>query len=99
MTKLRAIGLLVLLVLSSPVAAGAQVLAAISGIVTDATGGVIAGATVTARDLETTAVRKTATDGTGRYQLPELAVGAYEVTVAKDGFQTVVRTGLHLTVG
>ncbi len=99
MTKLRAICLLLLLFVSYPGLAGAQVLAAVSGIVTDATGGVIAGASVTATDLETAAVRKTATDSTGRYQLPELAVGAYEVTVAKAGFQTIVRTGIHLVVG
>src|SRR5579864_1595210 len=99
MNPLRALGCLVLLFLACPTPASAQVLAAISGIVMDATGGVVAGAAVTATDLETAAVRKTTTDGTGRYQLPELPVGAYEVTVAKDGFQTVVRTGLHLTVG
>jgi hypothetical protein len=99
MTKPRAICLSLLLLVSYPVLAGAQVLAAISGVVTDATGGVIAGVTVTATDLETSMARKTATDGTGRYQLPELAVGAYAVTVAKDGFQTIVRTGIHLVVG
>ena len=73
--------------------------AAISGVVTDASGAAIPAVTVTANDLETGTVRTTATDTAGRYQLPELAVGAYEVTVAKDGFRTTVRGGIHLVVG
>jgi len=91
--------LLLLLILAYPVRAAAQVLASISGIVTDTNGGLIGTATVTAKSLETAAVREAATDATGRYQLPELPVGAYEVTVAKAGFQTIIRTGIHLVVG
>jgi len=79
--------------------ASAQVSAAISGTVTDATGAAVSAATVTAKDLETAAVRNAATDVAGRYELLELAVGEYEVTVAKGGFQTIVRGGIHLAVG
>ncbi len=82
-----------------PSPAAAQVSAAISGAVTDASGSAVSAATVTAKNLETAAVRGTATDPAGRYQLLELAVGAYEVTVAKDGFRTIVRGGIHLAVG
>src|SRR6266851_2735176 len=88
-----------LLLMAAPSRATAQVSAAISGVVSDASGAAIAAATVAAKNLETGAVRTTATDTAGRYQLPELAVGAYEVTVAKDGFQTTVRGGIHLVVG
>ncbi|MGO9641688.1 MAG: carboxypeptidase regulatory-like domain-containing protein [Candidatus Acidiferrales bacterium] len=73
--------------------------AVISGVVTDATGSAISAATVTAKDLETAAIRNTATDAAGRYELLELAVGAYEVTVTKDGFETIVHGGIHLVVG
>ena len=73
--------------------------AALSGVVADASGAAISAATVTAKSLETAAVRTTGTDAAGHYRLPELGVGAYEVTVAKDGFQTTVRGGIHLVVG
>jgi hypothetical protein len=82
-----------------PAPAAAQVSAAISGVVTDASGLAVSAATVTAKDLETGAVRSAATDTAGRYRLPELAVGAYQVLAAKDGFQTTVRSGIHLVVG
>jgi hypothetical protein len=81
-----------------PAMAAAQTFAAISGVVTDPSAAGISAATVTARHLETTTARTTMTDMAGRYRLPALAVGAYEVTVARNGFQTTVRTGIHLVV-
>src|ERR1700682_5501150 len=77
----------------------AQVSAAISGRVTDPTGSVVSGATVTANNLETQAVRSTVTDEAGRYSILYLAVGVYEVGISKQGFQVGVRTGIHLAVG
>src|SRR5579859_2325637 len=88
-----------LTLIASPSRAAAQASEAISGVVADASGSVISAAAVTARNLETAAVRNTTTDAAGRYQLLGLAVGAYEVTVAKDGFRTTVRRGIHLVVG
>src|ERR1035437_3379080 len=52
----------------------AQVSAAISGRVTDPSGAAVSGATVTARNLETEAVRTTSTDDAGRYAVLSLAV-------------------------
>src|SRR5579864_2448204 len=60
------------LLVAGPVAAAGQVSAALSGIISDASGAAISGAGVTARKLETGAVRTTATDAAGRYQLREL---------------------------
>lgn len=54
---------------------------------------------VRARNLETGAVRGAATDAAGRYRIPALPVGAYEVRAAKEGFTEEVRTGVHLAVG
>src|ERR1700720_956163 len=96
---MRVLSVCLLILLASPSGAAAQVAAAISGVVTDATGRAIPAATVTAKNLETAGVRSTATDAAGRYRLLELAVGGYEVTVGKDGFQTTVRGGIHLVVG
>jgi hypothetical protein len=80
--------------------ASAQVAeAGLAGVVTDPSGAAVSGAKVAARDVETTVVRSTTTDGTGHYQLLALAVGAYEVTVTKNGFQTLVQGGIDLVVG
>src|SRR5882762_819306 len=77
----------------------AQVSAAISGRVTDPAGAVVSGATVTAHNSETRAVRTTVTDEAGRYSILSLAVRAYEVRILKQGFQEAIRGGIHLAVG
>jgi len=77
----------------------AQVSAAISGRVTDPAGAVVSGATVTAHNLETHAMRTTVTDEAGRYSILSLAVGIYEVRISKQGFQEAIRGGIHLAVG
>ncbi|HEX4642132.1 MAG TPA: carboxypeptidase regulatory-like domain-containing protein [Candidatus Acidoferrales bacterium] len=80
-------------------ASRAQVSAAISGRITDPDGATVAGASVVARNGETAATRSTATDDAGRYWVPSLALGEYEVRVTKQGFQEQVRSGIHLVVG
>ncbi|HEV2523087.1 MAG TPA: carboxypeptidase-like regulatory domain-containing protein [Candidatus Acidoferrales bacterium] len=79
--------------------ARAQVSAAILGGVTDPTGATVSGATVTAKHLETGETRSTVTGYAGRYWIPSLGVGEYEVHVAKQGFQEQVRGGIHLVLG
>ncbi len=86
------------LFLAYPFQAKAQVSAAISGVVTDASGSAVSAATVTAKNVETAVTRNSATDAAGRYELLELPVGEYEVTAVKDGFQTTTRNGIHLVV-
>src|SRR6187397_1595127 len=60
----------------------------ISGVVTDSTGGVVAGATVGIKNAETGAARTLATDESGRFNANSLAVGSYGITVEKAGFQS-----------
>ena len=81
---------------SSP--AWAQVSASIKGLVTDASGAAVTSASVTAKNLETGAIRTRVTDDAGRYLLLALPVGEYEVRVAKAGFRDAVRNGIHLVV-
>src|SRR6266849_1945182 len=88
-----------LLMLGSVPAMEAQVSASITGIVTDASGAPVPAATVTAKNLETGAARSSVTDNAGRYQIVSLAVGQYEVTVTKLGFQQAIRSGIRLVVG
>jgi hypothetical protein len=79
--------------------ARAQVSSSITGTVTDATGGVVPGAGVTAKSLETGATLSTTTDSQGHYSFLSLPVGAQEVRAAKERFKTAVRSGVHLEVG
>lgn len=73
-----------------------EVTAAITGRVTDPTGAAIAGATVTARDVDRGTIVKTESNIDGAYTLPRLAVGNYEVRVESTGFQTAVRSSVTL---
>ncbi|MGH9747771.1 MAG: carboxypeptidase regulatory-like domain-containing protein [Candidatus Acidiferrales bacterium] len=79
--------------------AHAQVSATLSGAVTDSSGGVVAGAEVVVRNLETDEIHSTQTDSAGRYQVFALPIGEYEVRARKQGFAEQVRTGIHLVVG
>ena len=65
---------------------------------TDPSGSVVAGAHVSARRTETNRTSATLTDHEGRFRLPYLKVGAYEVTVSHPGFAQAVRP-VTLTVG
>src|SRR2546428_10798720 len=81
-------------------AVSAQVTTAtIAGVVQDSSGAVIPGVSVTAKNLETGVTRTVTTDEGGRYTVPELTVGNYQVEAQLPGFQTEVRSGITLTVG
>ena len=80
-------------------AARAQVSASITGVVTDPLGAPLAWATVTAKNLETGAIRICTTDDAGRYLVLSLPVGEYEVRVSKAGLQDGIQTGIELVVG
>src|SRR5438046_10474649 len=71
----------------------------ISGTVTDSTGAVVPGVNVTLKSVEKGISRTVRTDEGGRYRAPELALGSYEISVEAAGFETVVRSGITLTVG
>lgn len=72
--------------------------AAIVGTVTDSTGGVLPGVTITAVHVATGNTFTTVTDERGAYRLP-LRIGAYSLTAELSGFATMTRTGLELLVG
>ena len=72
--------------------------ASISGRVTDPSGAVVAGAQVAARHVDTNVTATTATDTEGRFRLPYLKVGPYEIAVRQPGFQDASQL-LTLTVG
>ncbi len=81
-------------------AAGAQVVGGtITGSVTDATGAIVPGATVTVRNENTGTERRLTADSAGEFSAPSVSVGTYTVTVAAQGFGELRRMGVALTVG
>lgn len=64
--------------------------ATLSGIVTDAQGGVIPGANVTAKNNATANVLEAVSDDSGRFVFPGVPPGMYTVTVTLTGFKTFV---------
>src|ERR1700737_703612 len=59
--------------------------ATLSGTVTDASGAVVAGAQVSAKNAATAVSRDTTSDSSGLYSLPNLAPGDYEVRATEKG--------------
>lgn len=90
--------LLVLACLGSP-ARGQVSGATLSGLVTDERGEEVASATVTIKNLGTSAVREVTSNTEGFYSAPNLLPGSYDVTASAKGFQTTVERGIVLTVG
>lgn len=80
-------------------AAAQDITGSIVGIVTDASGAVVAGATVTIRNTDRNVVARTlTTNEAGSYSAPLLLAGHYSVTVEATGFKKFVKTGIELNV-
>lgn len=71
----------------------------ITGTITDQSGGVVAGATVTVLDVARGVPRVLTTDDAGAYSAPALIPGAYTVRVETKGFSTVERKDIEVGVG
>ncbi len=71
----------------------------INGVVTDATGAVVAGAKVQAKNENTGVTHDGVTSSTGVYTFPSVPPGPYTITVSQPGFQTYVSVHNNLTVG
>src|SRR5688572_30077421 len=95
--RARVLVLGVLAILVYPTASRAQ---AVAGLVRDASGAVLPGATVEAASpalIEK--VRTVVTDGQGNYKIVDLRPGSYSVTITLPGFSTFRREGIELTTG
>ncbi len=69
----------------------------IQGTVTDASGGVIPGVDVTARNVATGIERMSVSNDSGYYLIQALGIGEYEVTGGLTGFKTKVVTRQRIT--
>jgi outer membrane receptor protein involved in Fe transport len=72
--------------------------AQISGTLKDQSGGVMPGATITAKNLATGLARTVVTDATGEYRVPALPPGTYSLTAEMQGFTTERRPEVILVI-
>ena len=88
------------LVLSVPAFAQSQAAnGAIEGTVTDATGGVLPGVTITITNTDTGTERVVVTNEIGLFRAPLLPLGTYNVVAELQGFKKFEQTGIKLSVG
>src|SRR6201999_3876730 len=71
----------------------------ISGTVTDTTGAVIPGATVTVANIATGVTHDYTTNAAGIYDTNSIVAGDYKITFSKDGFTTLVHSSITVNVG
>src|SRR5271170_249330 len=84
--------------LACSIALGQDISAKITGTVTDASGAVISGATVTAREASRGTDYPTQTNASGVYYLSPLPIGDYTLSVTATGFSTVQHPAFSLVM-
>src|SRR4051812_19694435 len=95
--NMRGIFCTVLLTIAIATAVCAQAITGtILGSVTDSSGAVLPGMTVTAINIGTNQTRTTITNESGNYSLPSLQIGTYRVEVELPGFKKEIRSGVTL---
>src|SRR6058998_547108 len=72
---------------------------AINGTVSDATGAVLPGVTVTLSGPAVMGTPASVTDQNGFFRLPGLAPGDYKLTFELSGFGAVTRENVHISLG
>src|SRR5437660_570705 len=97
-TKIITVLALLFMLAVPPTQFAQSTIGTIQGVVLDTQKAVIAGATVTARNLETNASRNTLSNEEGIFRIPNLPIGNYEVTVELAGFGKYQQSGVTLSV-
>src|ERR1700676_4928361 len=69
----------------------------ISGSVRDSSGRAIAGAQGAGKNSETASLRSRDADNDGIYTAANLVAGTYQISASKEGFETLVRSGVLVT--
>jgi hypothetical protein len=87
-----------LLACAAPVVLAQSDRGTLTGSVTDPNGGLVAGAKVTATNINTGEVREATTSDEGAYTIPELAPAPYRVSVEASGFKTSTLESIQIAV-
>ena len=90
------IPLLALLCATPAFAQGSGGTTSLSGVVVDADGGVIPGATIEIKNNATAVVETVVSNASGAFAIPALTPGTYTVTVSLSGFKTYVMNDVRL---
>ena len=72
--------------------------ASLTGTATDTSGGVLPGANIVARNVDTGVENRTTSNTAGSYTFPSLPIGMYEISAEASGFSRVTRS-VRLNVG
>jgi carboxypeptidase family protein/TonB-dependent receptor-like protein len=91
--------MMVLLFFASASSAQSTTDGAIGGVVTDQSGAVVPGASVTAHNLGTSGTAIATTDGSGRYIVGHLQPGTYSLEISAKGFAGFRATSITVEVG
>lgn len=94
-----AAGALLLAGFAQQVHGQAVAIASVNGTVTDSSGGVVAGATVTATEVARSTPHTAVSDSSGSYVLSNLPIGLYRIEAHANGFKDYVANDLQLQVG
>jgi hypothetical protein len=89
-SKVFALAAIAFLLACSQLAPAQQTLGALNGTVTDASGAVVQGAAVKARNLATNLEVTATSKPDGSFGIADLPIGTYQVTFKKDGFETSI---------
>jgi len=84
---------------SSTLVAAQETTADVVGTVTDSTGAIVPGATLTITNTTTQLTRQVTSNGSGDYVFSLLKPGTYSLSVAAPGFKTVLVPSIALAVG
>src|SRR5258708_4239282 len=76
----------------------ADELAAVTGLVTDPNGRSVPGVKIGITNLGTSIEATTTTNDQGIYRVPALQPGIYRITLLKDGYKSIVKSGVELHV-
>jgi hypothetical protein len=99
LSAIPSLAFLALMLLFSPLLLAQTFRGSINGTVTDSSGAVVAGATITATDVSTSAVRETISSGAGEFLFSDLPQSTYTIKVQATGFQTTDVTGVQVLAG
>src|SRR5262249_23045560 len=92
------LGILMLLTTVAELASAQVLYGSAVGMVEDQTGSSVSNATVTMTNKASGVIRTTNTGADGRFTLPSLLPGAYDLKVTASGFKTLTKTEVEVTI-
>ena len=93
------LGLAIALVFSAVAFAQGSTKTSLSGLVSDATGGALPGATVEVKNNRTNVVTNVVTNSAGAFDVPAIDAGFYTISISLQGFKTAVLKDVELLSG